>query len=171
MSAAVNTSDRPRYETVLAYLLLNAVAELNAHSAATRTHPAWGSVVLWPICLLKLGLGSLFGSFPERSLATMTGSPRYIRTFIKGVPYGGKGHGSAGAQGWTSCVKSATEHLGRVEDACIVNVTFHLHPMNYRSIQHGTDIDNLLNRLFDALKETIFSRHPVGTRASFRCTP
>lgn len=32
--------------------------------------------------------------------------------------------------------------------------------MNYRSIKHGTDIDNLLNRLFDALKETIFFEAP-----------
>jgi len=84
---------------------------------------------------------------------------------INGVPYSqlkSKGNKKA-AEDWTRTIIEQTKNLGRVQKACIMNVTFCLPPDKFpKDFPYGPDIDNLLKRLLDALEETIFMKESGG---------
>lgn len=86
-----------------------------------------------------------------------------FRGHISGVPYGqNKSRGVAGATTkWTDAVRDQTRSLPKVKGPCLLRVTFRLPPDKFPSDHpYGSDLDNLLKRLFDALNETIFSDVP-----------
>jgi Holliday junction resolvase RusA-like endonuclease len=86
---------------------------------------------------------------------------RHIYKRIKGIPYCRSKHRGnvGGLRIWTASIIRQTRTLPRVEEACVVQVTFLLpenkYPTNY---PYGPDIDNLLKRFFDGLNKTIFSK-------------
>ena len=84
----------------------------------------------------------------------------YINHFIRGVPYSrnkSRGDRKAPAR-WRASVIEQTRHLPRVTDACVLKVTFLLPPDKFPSdLPYGSDLDNLLKLLLDALNETIFT--------------
>ena len=83
-----------------------------------------------------------------------------VDLFIEGIPYGQrKPRGDIEAPDrWTEAVKQATKNLPRVKDRCYMIVVFVLHedtcPPDYPD---GSDLDNLMKRLLDALNDTVFS--------------
>jgi Holliday junction resolvase RusA-like endonuclease len=55
-------------------------------------------------------------------------------------------------------VKQATKDLPRAKGPCYMSVVFVLHEDSYPlDLPYGTDVDNLMKRLLDALKDTVFS--------------
>jgi Holliday junction resolvase RusA-like endonuclease len=85
----------------------------------------------------------------------------YISRKITGIPYGRnktRGDKEAPVQ-WTQSVIEQTRNLPRINEACILKVTFLLPPNKFPAdLPHGPDLDNLLKRFFDALNETVFSQ-------------
>jgi Holliday junction resolvase RusA-like endonuclease len=84
----------------------------------------------------------------------------YINHFIRGVPFSkNKSRGDLDAPTrWRASVIEQTLHLARVTDACVLKATFLLPPDKFPSdLPYGSDLDNLLKLLLDALNETIFS--------------
>jgi len=82
------------------------------------------------------------------------------RCVISGVPYAQqKVRGNiVGCAAWTEAVITATKDLPRLHGPCRVRVTFRLPAIMFPTdYPHGTDIDNLLKRFFDALNVTVFS--------------
>lgn len=83
-----------------------------------------------------------------------------VDLFIKGIPYAqqkSKGDTEAPDR-WTEAVKQATENLPRVKGPCYMIVVFVLPKDKYPAdCPYGPDLDNLMKRLLDALKDTIFS--------------
>ena len=80
--------------------------------------------------------------------------------FIKGIPYSqNKARGNKkGPEDWTSTVIDATKHLIKVENSCILKITFLLPPDKFpKDLPFGPDLDNLLKRFLDALNRTVFS--------------
>ena len=79
---------------------------------------------------------------------------------ISGIPYGkSKVRGNVGApKDWSRAIIEQTKHLEIIKEPCFLDVTFHLPKSKYpKDLPHGSDLDNLLKRFFDALNETIFS--------------
>jgi Holliday junction resolvase RusA-like endonuclease len=84
----------------------------------------------------------------------------YINHFIRGVPFSkNKSRGDLDAPArWRESVIEQTLRLRRVTDACVLKATFLLPPDKFPSdLPYGSDLDNLLKLLLDALNETIFS--------------
>lgn len=86
-----------------------------------------------------------------------------IKGTVAGIPYGQdkpRGDKSA-APAWTAAVVAQTQLQPRIVGPCILRVTFRL-PANKFPADHpyGNDLDNLLKRFCDALKETILSTAP-----------
>lgn len=84
----------------------------------------------------------------------------YIHHKISGVPYAkNKARGKVDAPArWTQAVVDQTKQLPRIKNACILRVTFLLPKNKYPSdLKYGSDLDNLLKRLLDALSQTVFS--------------
>ena len=89
----------------------------------------------------------------------------YISHTIKGVPYAkSKRRGDVKApERWTEAVKRQTEELPKVKDACLMKVTFLLPPDKFPAdLPYGSDLDNLVKRLLDALNQTVFSEAVGG---------
>ena len=87
----------------------------------------------------------------------------YFNFIIRGVPYSRhKRRGNVSAPGEQSKqIIAQTENLPKVKEACILKVTFLLPPDKFPSdLPYGPDLDNLLKRLLDGLKMTIFSDTP-----------
>jgi len=85
---------------------------------------------------------------------------KHISYKILGIPYGqNKTRGDTSApEKWTQAVIDQTKHLTKVKEACIFHVTFLLPPNKFPlDLPYGSDLDNLVKRLLDALNETIFS--------------
>jgi Holliday junction resolvase RusA-like endonuclease len=87
----------------------------------------------------------------------------YINHTITGVPFAkhkSRGDVAAAEQG-TRTVIEQTQALPRVKEACIMKVTFLLPEDKFpRDYPYGPDLDNLLKRFLDALKETVLSEAP-----------
>lgn len=85
----------------------------------------------------------------------------YVHKKIEGVPYSGprSQRGNVAAPKiWTQKIIDQTKNLAKVNEACILNVTFLLPPDKFpKDYPFGSDLDNLLKRFLDALNETIFS--------------
>lgn len=82
-----------------------------------------------------------------------------MKVRIKGVPYGHrKTRGRVwGPAEWSKAVEDQTSGLRPISGPCRVKVTFYLPLEKYPGDHpHGTDLDNLLKRLFDALQRTVF---------------
>ena len=89
---------------------------------------------------------------------------KHIYKNISGVPFGRcKTRGQKNAlRGWTDEIKH-TQNLPRVLEACILRVTFLLPPDKFPSdFSHGPDLDSLLKRFLDPLKENIFKETQGG---------
>jgi Holliday junction resolvase RusA-like endonuclease len=79
---------------------------------------------------------------------------------ISGIPYGKKKvRGNVGApKAWSCAIIEQTKHLEKIKEPCVLYVVFYLPKNKYpKDLPHGSDLDNLLKRFFDALNETIFS--------------
>jgi hypothetical protein len=88
---------------------------------------------------------------------------RSLRVSISGIPYGQlkSGGDKAAPARWTERVKEQSAHLPKVVHPCLIRVTFRLPPEKFpKDHPYGSDLDNLLKRLFDALIETVFSDAP-----------
>ena len=83
-----------------------------------------------------------------------------VDLFIEGIPYSQwKPRGDIEAPSrWTEAVKQATKNLPKVKGPCYMIVVFVL-PEDKYPLDHpyGPDLDNLMKRLLDALKDTVFS--------------
>ena len=89
----------------------------------------------------------------------------YINCFISGVPYAKlKSRGDKEApKRWSRAIKEQTSDLPRVRHACFINVTFLLPPDKFPTdLPYGPDLDNLLKRFLDDLKETLFANAAGG---------
>ena len=85
---------------------------------------------------------------------------KYISQKISGIPYGrNKNRGDTEApKKWTQAVIDQTKELPKIREACILRVTFLLPPSKYpKDLPYGSDLDNLMKRLSDALNVTVFS--------------
>lgn len=85
------------------------------------------------------------------------------RIRVRGVPYPHlKSKGNVqGCQDWTDIIVAKTVGLQKVSGPCILRVTFRLPRDKFNEKNpFGTDIDNLLKRLLDALSQTVFSEAP-----------
>jgi Holliday junction resolvase RusA-like endonuclease len=86
-----------------------------------------------------------------------------IKVFIPGEPYcqnKTKGNVSAG-KAWTQTIIKVTENLPKINTKCKAEIVFTLPENKYPSDHpYGSDLDNLLKRLFDALNQTIFTDVP-----------
>ncbi|MBN1376437.1 MAG: RusA family crossover junction endodeoxyribonuclease [Dehalococcoidia bacterium] len=86
-----------------------------------------------------------------------------IDVFITGVPYSqSKTRGNREAASlWSAAVIKQTSKLPKLTGPCSVKASFVLPIDKFPSDHpHGSDLDNLTKRLFDALNETIFSNMP-----------
>ncbi|OGP64465.1 MAG: hypothetical protein A2169_08920 [Deltaproteobacteria bacterium RBG_13_47_9] len=83
-----------------------------------------------------------------------------IKAFVSGEPYcQNKNRGNVlGKKEWSQAIIEATQNLPKITSACSAEIAFVL-PTNKYPTDHpyGSDLDNLLKRLFDALNETVFS--------------
>jgi Holliday junction resolvase RusA-like endonuclease len=83
---------------------------------------------------------------------------KHIHKKISGLPYPKtktKGQLQAPQQ-WTDAIIQQTKDLPKVQEACILKVTFLLPPDKFPTdLPYGPDLDNLLKRFLDALKETV----------------
>jgi Holliday junction resolvase RusA-like endonuclease len=86
-----------------------------------------------------------------------------ISVKIKGIPYSqNKNRGQIEKPNeWSRAIESQTQDLPRVKGPCILRVAFLL-PENKFPLDHpyGSDLDNLVKRLCDALQETVLSESP-----------
>lgn len=88
---------------------------------------------------------------------------RSIRCLIRGVPFGQeKPRGDkSGPPAWTNAVVAQTQMLPKVAGPCILRVTFLLPPDKFPDDHpYGNDLDNLLKRFCDAIKQTVLSDAP-----------
>jgi Holliday junction resolvase RusA-like endonuclease len=85
------------------------------------------------------------------------------RLRVRGIPYPqtkttGNVHACAE---WTEKIVEKTMNLKKVKGPCLLRVTFKLPQGKFNDANpFGTDIDNLLKRLLDALSRTVFSEAP-----------
>ena len=91
-----------------------------------------------------------------------------IDKFIKGEPYAQKKvRGDTEApKRWSEAIQAQTARTRKVRGPCRLDVEFVL-PADRFPLDHpfGTDLDNLLKRLLDSLKETVLSEAPRGDGA------
>jgi len=91
-----------------------------------------------------------------------------IDKFIKGEPYAKrKVTGDTEApERWSEATQAQTARSRKVRGPCRLDVEFVLPPDRF-TLGHpfGTDLDNLLKRLLDSLKETVLSEAPGGDGA------
>lgn len=88
---------------------------------------------------------------------------RSIKCSIRGVPFGQvKPRGNpTGPPAWSAAVVAQTGELPKVVGPCILRVTFLLPPDKFPSdCPYGNDLDNLLKRFCDAIKQTVLSDAP-----------
>ena len=88
---------------------------------------------------------------------------RSIRCSIRGVPFGqDKPRGDlSGPPLWTREVVAQTRNLPKEVRPCILRVTFLLPPSKFpKDHPYGNDLDNLLKRFCDAIKQTVLSDAP-----------
>jgi Holliday junction resolvase RusA-like endonuclease len=80
-----------------------------------------------------------------------------VKVFIKGNPRT-KPSKSKTLPEWTLQVVEQTKHLPIIDGPCKVVVKFRLNQEEFdKSPPYGSDLDNLLKALIDALKETVLS--------------
>jgi len=66
-----------------------------------------------------------------------------------------------GCADWTDKIVEKTAGLKKVIGPCLLRVTFRLPQGKFNETNpFGTDLDNLLKRLLDALSQTVFSDAP-----------
>ncbi len=82
-----------------------------------------------------------------------------IKKFIRGLPYPKPKSGNdAGLREWTQVIVEETRGLPKVKGECSVDVEFVLPAGQFNpNTPYGTDLDNLLKALLDALSLTVFS--------------
>jgi len=88
---------------------------------------------------------------------------KHIFLKISGIPYGkAKSRGDINApKTWSQAVTDQTKYLPKIQEACIMKLTFLLPPNKFPiDFPFGPDLDNLLKRFLDGLNETIFSETP-----------
>ena len=91
------------------------------------------------------------------------GKPMSIYVFVPGEPYcQNKTRGKTrGCKEWTDAVVEATKSLPKTTRACRADITFVLPENKYpKDHPYGSDLDNLLKRLSDALNMTVFADAP-----------
>jgi len=85
---------------------------------------------------------------------------KHIQASISGIPYARNKHrGNLSApKEWTDAVIKQTAHLPKIEDACLLRITYRL-PRKHipKNFPYGTDLDNLNKRFLDGLSKTVFS--------------
>lgn len=96
-----------------------------------------------------------------------------IDVFIEGIPYSQqkvRGDREA-ADRWTQSIIQATKNLPKVKGPVSMNLKFVL-PADKYPLDHpyGSDLDNLVKRLLDALNMTIFANVPGKDGAVVRLT-
>jgi len=99
--------------------------------------------------------GNSYNVLSNNIVSTM----EHIVCLIKGIPYPAKKKKGdiKASERWTNAIISQTEHLKKIKDACILRITFLLPPDKYpKDLPYGTDLDNLIKNLWDALNKTIF---------------
>ena len=82
---------------------------------------------------------------------------------VRGVPYPHtKTTGNVkGCAEWSDRIVEKTANLKKVTGACLLRVTFKLPQVKFNEVNpFGTDIDNLVKLLLDALSHTVFSEAP-----------
>ena len=88
---------------------------------------------------------------------------KHIRATISGIPYAqNKVRGNLDApKAWTEAVITATATLPKVQEACLLRITYLL-PRSHipTNFPFGTDLDNLNKRFLDGLSKTVFSEAP-----------
>jgi hypothetical protein len=102
----------------------------------------------------------IFGPVLLKRLSSLQNVSSYINIKISGTPFAkNKIRGNLlGPQQWSKHIVSQTKDLPKINEACILHVTFLLPPVKFpKDYPFGSDLDNLLKRFFDALNETIFS--------------
>lgn len=87
----------------------------------------------------------------------------YLKFTINGIPYSKrKTRGDVSApEKWSDEIIKQTKSLPRISQACLLRVTFRLPRDKFpRDCPFGSDLDNLLKRLLDGLKQTVFCNAP-----------
>jgi Holliday junction resolvase RusA-like endonuclease len=82
---------------------------------------------------------------------------------VRGIPYPQtKSTGNVKAcDVWSEKIVEKTAGLKKVTGPCLLRVTFKLPKVKFNETNpFGTDIDNLVKRLLDALSRTVFSQAP-----------
>jgi Holliday junction resolvase RusA-like endonuclease len=82
---------------------------------------------------------------------------------VRGIPYPHtKSTGNVqGCADWTAAVVEKTRGLPKITGPCLLRATFKLPREKFNGASpFGTDLDNLLKRLLDALSRTVFSDAP-----------
>jgi Holliday junction resolvase RusA-like endonuclease len=85
------------------------------------------------------------------------------RIRVRGIPYPQtKSTGNLkGCTDWTQAIVEKTAGLKKITGPCLLRVTFRLPRGKFNGTNpFGTDLDNLLKRLLDALSQTVFSDAP-----------
>ena len=85
------------------------------------------------------------------------------RIKVRGIPYPHtKSTGNVKAcSEWTEMVVKKTAGLAKITGPCLLRVTFKLPKAKFNKANpFGTDLDNLLKRLLDALGKTVLSEAP-----------
>ena len=85
------------------------------------------------------------------------------RIRVRGIPYPHtKTTGNVqGCADWTDKIVEKTAGLKKITGPCLLRVTFRLPQGKFNETNpFGTDLDNLLKRLLDALSQTVFSDAP-----------
>ena len=85
------------------------------------------------------------------------------RIRVRGIPYPHlKSTGNVqGCADWTDKIVERTAGLKKIVGPCLLRVTFRLPQGKFNETNpFGTDLDNLLKRLLDALSQTVFSDAP-----------
>jgi Holliday junction resolvase RusA-like endonuclease len=85
------------------------------------------------------------------------------RIRVRGIPYPQtKSTGNVkGCTDWTQAIVEKTAGLKKITVPCLLRVTFRLSQDKFNEKNpFGTDLDNLLKRLLDALSQTVFSDAP-----------
>src|SRR5439155_4736851 len=93
--------------------------------------------------------------------------------FVAGIPYGKrKVRGNReGPTQWTRSVKGATRGLDTINGPCRLDVDFILPASKFPSdVPFGSDLDNLLKNLLDALGKTILRKPKAGIVQSWKST-
>src|SRR5262245_32921879 len=88
-----------------------------------------------------------------------------IDVFIAGIPYGGeKERGNIGGpREWSRLIIEKTRDLPKLTSACSLQVEFFLPADKFpRNNPFGSDLDNLLRNLLNALTESVLAEAPGG---------